>query len=716
MAANRLFVRAGVLALFCALGASAQNDGAARQQLIERLDAIANRQLEERAQKVAAIQSRGAFEQRKAQVRAKILELIGGLPEHRGPVAVKKFGSLAGDGFRVEKLAYESLPGLWVTANLYIPSSNTSGDGPFPAVLLAPGHEATGKQSQYSFGGNLARSGIMALAIDPLGQGERLQYYDAEKKASSIGGSTGEHGEANVPAMLIGEDVARYFVNDSMRGIDYLISRKDVNADRIGALGCSGGGTSTAYLAALDDRVKVAGVACYITSFKELLPSATGVQEAEQSIPHFIEEGLDFGDYVELFAPKPYAIISTTADMFPFEGARQSYQEAQRIYKLYGAEDSLKWITGPGGHGNLGPISPAILGSFIHYLKDGPAGDAAFTALRPQSPADLLCTPTGQVSTSIGDKTIGGETIPSIIRAHAVEMLPKTRPSATELAEDIRGLAGVVARPSKRPPLAAVQPGGQSEGYRLENLSLQSESGVLRGTIAIPDGAGRKPAVLIPAVLIPAVLILDAEPKGMLLEAIHGLARSGHIVMFFGPTPTPPGAEGLKSPYLGTFNLLGLRALLVGKSILGMRVDDTIRAMDLLAARSDVDPSSITVYGNGAMGAVALHAAAIDSRIRRVVIENTLTSYRMVLDEPLHRNISEILIPGVLRKYDMGDLLLAMAGRVTVINPQNAAGETITADQFRRELDHIDHVTAGGVPADRIKVIFRKAEDPLPLD
>ncbi len=683
-------MRTGMLAAFCALWAAAQSDNGARQRLIETLDQIANKQLAERAQRVAGIQTRAAFEQRKAQVRAKILELIGGLPEHRGPVAVKEFGSLAGDGFRVEKLAYESLPGLWVTANLYIPAA---GAGPFPAVLLAPGHEATGKQSQYSFGGNFARSGIMALAIDPLGQGERLQYFDPAKKASTIGGSTGEHGEANVPAMLIGEEVARYFVNDSMRGIDYLASRPDVNADRIGALGCSGGGTSTAYLAALDDRVKVAGVACYITSFKELLPSATGVQEAEQSIPHFIEQGLDFADYVELFAPKPYAVISTMADMFPFEGARQSYEEAKGVYKLYGAEEHLKWITGPGGHGNLGPISPAILGFFVHYLNDGPAGDATFTALRPQNPADLLCTPTGQVATSIG-----GETIPSIIRAHAAQVLPKTRPSVTELAEDIRGLTGVVARPSKVPPPVAGR--GNGRGH-LESISFQGGNGELSALLVHPEGDGRRTAVL----------MVDSRVGDELMPnsgAIDQLAKSGHIVMVLGSTPTPPGAEGLKSPYLGTFNLLGLRALLVGKSILGMRVDDTIRAMDFLSARSDVDPSSITAYGNGAMGAVVLHAAALDSRIRRVVVENTLTSYRMVLDEPLHRNISEILIPGVLRKYDMGDLLLAVGGRVTVINPQNAEGDVITADQFRKELSY--------VPADRVKVIFRSPEAPLPLE
>jgi cephalosporin-C deacetylase-like acetyl esterase len=675
-----------MLMLLGALWAAAQTDNSARQKLIETLDDIANKQLSERAQKVAGIQTRAAFDQRKTQVRARILELIGGLPERRRPVAVKEFGSLAGDGFRVEKLAYESLPGLWVTANLYIPAE---GSGPFPAVLLAPGHEATGKQSQYSFGGNFARSGIMALAIDPLGQGERLQYFDPAKKASTIGGSTGEHGEANVPAMLIGEDVARYFVNDSMRGIDYLVSRKDVNAERIGALGCSGGGTSTAYLAALDDRVKVAGVACYITSFKELLPSATGVQEAEQSIPNFIEEGLDFGDYVELFAPKPYAIISTTEDMFPFAGAKQTHDEALGVYKLYGAEDKLQWITGPGGHGNLGPISPAILGFFLHYLKDAPAGDAAFSPLRIQNPADLLCTPTGQVSTSIG-----GETIPSIIRAHAAQVLPKTRPVSTELMEDIRGLTGATARPSKGVQFVIEGFGASAT----EPVTLQGENGELHGSITVPATAGPHPAVL----------ILSSTPSDTLTQMTPALAQSGHVVMVIGVTPNPPGAEGLKSPYLGTFNLLGLRALLVGKSIMGMRIDDTIRAMDLLAPRSDVDPASITVYGNSAMGAVALNAAVLDSRIKRVVVENTLTSYRLVLDEPLHRNISEILIPGVLRKYDMGDLLLALGGRVTVINPQNAAGEIITAEQFHRELSY--------VPADRVKLIFRKAEDPLPLD
>src|SRR5579872_1594651 len=323
--------RAMVGVFLCAAWMFAQTDNSAREKLIASLNAQANIELAARAQSVAKVLTRADAENRKDLVRRNILALIGGLPARPSSVTATQFGTLSGDGFRIEKLAYESLPGFWVTADLYVPANDS---GPFPAVLLAPGHEATGKQSQYSWGVNFARNGIVALAIDPLGQGERLQYYDPERKASNIGGTTGEHGEANVPAMLVGENIARYFINDSMRGIDYLVSRKDVDASRIGAFGCSGGGTSTAYLAALDDRLKAVGVACYITSFQELLPSSTGVQEAEQSIPCFIEQGLDFGDWVEAFAPKPYGIISTTNDMFPFQGARQAYEEVKRIYKL----------------------------------------------------------------------------------------------------------------------------------------------------------------------------------------------------------------------------------------------------------------------------------------------------------------------------------------------------------------------------------------------
>src|SRR5436305_4593957 len=110
-----------VAAFLLLAGAAAAQPTDARQQLIAYLNRIGTARMEERARTVAAISTRQQAEQRKAAVRDKILRLLGGLPDRSGPVAVKQFGSLAGEGFRVEKIAYESLPGLYVTADVYVP-------------------------------------------------------------------------------------------------------------------------------------------------------------------------------------------------------------------------------------------------------------------------------------------------------------------------------------------------------------------------------------------------------------------------------------------------------------------------------------------------------------------------------------------------------------------------------------------------------------------
>ena len=315
--------RTGVTLLIasCALAA-----GDGREALIRRLNSLADTKLEERARTIARIQTRADAERRQQQVRAKILSMIGGLPETRAPLNAKTAGTLARDGFTIEKVVFESLPAFYVTANVYVPAA---GAGPFPAVVMTPGHSPTGKAGEYLLAANFARNGIVALAYDPMAEGERLQYFDASTGKSAVGGPTGEHSQASIADDLTGEHISRYFVWDAMRAIDYLSGRKDIDAQRIGAFGCSGGGTVTAYLAALDPRVKAAASACYITAFQDLLAAPTGVQEAEQTIPGFIAAGFDFADWVELAAPRPYAIVSTTNDMFPYAGAQRSLRRGE---------------------------------------------------------------------------------------------------------------------------------------------------------------------------------------------------------------------------------------------------------------------------------------------------------------------------------------------------------------------------------------------------
>jgi cephalosporin-C deacetylase-like acetyl esterase len=653
-------------------------DSSARDRLHQYIDGLARIDLAARTEAVAVLRTRQDAERRRAETREKLRRLIGGLPDHAGRVAVKEFGSVMGDGFQVDKIAYESLPGFWVTADLYRP---IAGNGPFPAIVLAPGHGAAGKTENWSWGANFARNGILALAYDPIGQGERLQYYDAERKASFVGNPTGEHGEANVGPLLIGETIARYMVNDAMRGVDYLSSRADVDARRIGAFGCSGGGTMTAYFAALDDRVTAAAVACYITSFTELLASNQGAQDAEQSLPHFIEQRLDFADWIEAFAPKPYAVVSTESDMFPFAGARATVDEAKRFYGLLEAADRLEWITGPGGHGNLGPISPQILSFFSRHLK-GAEPAVPFAAMRAPSPAAMIVTPTGQVSTSIG-----GESVYSIIKARGEHVIPKNLPRPADVQKAVRAITGAAAVPGARPAAdtLAITSSERRAGYRYDSVALKSDGSTeLPGILVIPDGAGTRPAVL----------LMSAQPPAVSLVAT--LAKANRVLLALQPRPTPVGTESIKSPYLGPFNLLSMRAFLVGRSLLGLRVDDTIRAVDALTAMPGVDRRAITGYGIGPSGMAVLHGAALDSRLSALVLEDTLSAYRLIVDQPAPRLAAELLAPGLLTRYDTGALLRAVSPRsVTIVSPRDATGTPMSESEYR---------TSVGAGADRVRL------------
>jgi cephalosporin-C deacetylase-like acetyl esterase len=684
--------------LLAAFSATAQTQTTtALQKLNSYLNNIGIAQADERAQKVAAIHTRAEAEQRQALVRSKILNLIGGLPAHNGPVPVKEFGSVPGDGFRIEKIAYESLPGFFVTANVFVP---TTGSGPFPAIVETPGHGA-GKQSEYNWAANFARAGIIVLAVDPIGQGERMQHWDPEIASSKIE-RLAEHEHASLSTELIGDHLSRYFINDGIRGVDYLSARKDVDSKHIGAFGCSGGGTITAYLAALEPRISVAASACFITSLKELFPTQ-GPQDAEQTLPHFAAEGLDFGDWVELVAPRPYAIVSTMQDMFPYAGAQQTYDEAKRFYALYGAQDNLKWITGPGGHGNLGPISNQILAFLVGHLK-GDSSQPEFKQFRPQDADELIATPSGQISISLNSKTVE-----DLNREHAKTLKAPHFDSPERIRAEVRQTAAIVVNPGAQPgapPAVTVTKEEQRTGYRLQTLSIQVEPDYeLTAIQAIPDTQGPKPAVI----------MLDELPVDRTASAADftALANSGRNIIALQSKGTPIDAQNGQSTQfaLGPYMGVNLRAIIVGKTLIGLRADDVIRVVNWLVSRPDIDHNSIMLYGKGALGMVALHAAAVDTRIARVIAENTLVSYRTALDAPLHKNLSEITIPGVLQHYDVSELLEAIAPRdVRLLNPVDAIGQPMRADQVRERL-------AAGIDANKnIHLLRRGFRDPLPLD
>ena len=320
------------LAISLSLPLGAQTD------LLSWMDGIAQKQLDAREAAIRGIQSTGQAERRKQEVRAKILECIGGLPDYSGPLNARVTGEIRHSGYLVEKVVFESLPRYLVTANLYRPAER----GRFPGVLLPLGHWEQGKPAVQRIAGNLALKGFVVLAYDPVGQGERLQAFDKRLGASLTPGATTQHILNGAQSILMGESFARYRIWDAKRALDYLLSRPEVEPDRIGCTGCSGGGTLATFISALDPRIKVAAPTCYMNSFRVLFRGPVG--DSEQSFPNFLSSGLDQTDFVELFAPKPWLIGSTEEDFFTPEGARLVCEEAQRWYGIYGAREKVKWV------------------------------------------------------------------------------------------------------------------------------------------------------------------------------------------------------------------------------------------------------------------------------------------------------------------------------------------------------------------------------------
>ena len=664
--------------------AAAPVTNAGRKQLTEYLDHIAAEQTAARRSAMAAITTRAQAEARQALVRKKILALIGGLPK-RTPLDARVIGVTQAQGFRIEKVIYDSQPGFPMTALLYLPDAKPGEKtGKLPAIVVAPGHGPTGKASDFGFASTFARNGFAVLSYDPIGQGERLQYPDPAKPGTSLATRpTGEHGEAGLQPTLIGDAVARYFAWDGMRAVDYLQSRPEVDANRIGAFGCSGGGAMTALLGALDSRIKATGTACYITSFDTLLP-AIGPQDAEQSIPNFIASGLDFPDWVELAAPRPYAIIATTEDMFPFAGAQKSEAEARRFYGLFNADADLEFLTGPGHHGNLGPIQARIVSFFLKHLQ--PNADAAHPVLPPPrkpgvSPFalpegitkdDLQVTATGQVATSFAH----AETVHSL-NLKRYESLPKPKKLSGEaLRTVIREVTKADARPaahgSKYNPDLATEsdlPVADSKGgVSIRQIVLHPEPGVdLQGEIAFPRSGGVHPAVLL--LTNAASMPEDSPERRELATKMQSMAEAGSVVFVLTPRPSPPGTEETKSPILGPFYLTELRAELTGKTMMGMRIDDTIRAVDYLASRPGVDAKRITAEASGHLGLVLLHAAVLDARLAHVTVDDALSSYRSLIEAPMPRDAPQDILPGVVRHYDLPELDRALGSRLTMIHP-----------------------------------------------
>jgi cephalosporin-C deacetylase-like acetyl esterase len=396
---------------------------------------------------------------------------LGGFPE-RTPLNAQVVGKLPGDGYTIEKIIFESRPHHHVTANLYLPD----GPGPHPGVIVSSGHSRTAKTAAYNqrFGISLAKHGMAALCYDPIGQGERSQILTTDGKPQ-FSGTTTEHFLVGVGSILVGRNTAGYRVWDGMRAIDYLTSRDDIDPKRIGMTGCSGGGTLTSYVMALDERVACAAPACYLTTFAKLIETI-GPQDAEQNIFGQIAFGMDQPDYILMRAPRPTIISATTGDFFGVEGTWDNYRQSKRIYGLFGLPQRVDLVEVAGQHG----VQPTNLAAITQWMrrwllgKDEPVPVEEFE-VRPE--AGLLCTEKGQVLLLPGERSVFDLNVEEEQQL-AAKRKALWSASGKEGLQSVRKIAGI--RPLTEIPEARREKAGKvtREGYHIDKLVLQTDSGV----------------------------------------------------------------------------------------------------------------------------------------------------------------------------------------------------------------------------------------------
>ncbi len=695
-----------VLVMLILWAVSAAQEPTPTGMLRSYLQGIALQQLASRKELISKIRTPEQVEKHKAEVRHLLLTLMGGLPEERTPLNIQTTGAIDRGDYRVEKIIYQSLPNFYVTANLYVPQS---GKPPYPAVLQPTGHSPAAKVRAFyqTLDLGLVKNGFVVLTYDPLGQGERQIYYDADLDGSKVGGPTTEHDMAGIQCLLAGESIARYMVWDGMRGIDVLQSLSYVDPNRIGISGCSGGGTMTAYLGALDDRLRVAAPSCYITDWEDQLLGA-GPQDAEQQFPDQFKRGLDHADLVEAFAPKPYLICSTSDDFFPIAGSRKAFEESRRIYSLLGAEDKISTAYDSGPHGTTKRQREAIYAWMNRWLK-GESG-----AISPEPPfqteyeEDLLCTPTGQVSTSLGGKTVSTLNMARFSKLTPPRPALNAKPDLDRLQANLRQEIVRLTRydPSSGPLQAKVLDDRERNGFRLAHLTYQAGSGrVVTAPLAEPS---------LPKARRRAILYVDqlgkdtaAAPGGDVAQ----LAQLGYTVLAVDPSGIGESASRGSADSDTSFGpgKITWLALMVGEPLAGLRMDDILRGVDLLGEKGLLEEDKCLGFGKGFVGVDLLHAAALDERITGVVIEDGLLSYASVARTPIHRQIFESIIPGVLGKYDLPDLVASLAPRpVQLVNLRSPLGNRVILREVQSEYAYAQAAYAALGTAGQLRLGLRR--------
>lgn len=612
--------------------------------------------------------SKASMEAYVASVRQKMRQLAGDLPE-RGTLQSRVVGTIEGDGFRVEKIIFQSHSHHYVTAHLYLP--NEPHAKRLPACVEMCGHGLQGKGSGSGTAVQMALHGIAVLVVDPIGQGEMQQLID-ETGRNKTRGVTTAHTLLNPVYNLLGSSLEAQITFDNSRAIDYLCSRRDIDPKRIGCYGFSGGGTEAMYLLALDDRVQAASVGLFFSDRTRTL-ELQGPSDGCQWIPGEGALGINLADMALCMAPRPFLVLDGLFDYVDHYGALAGMREVQRAYDVLGVPERVEQYYSADGHACPPDAMEHLVGWFRRWL----CKDNALTkidAVRFMG-KDMLCTQKGQVNLEFEDAE---NTMQYAVRRYdelAHQRQAFCAQPIAEVRQQICSILGIDASVLSLEPLPASLSGSalaqsvvstgrtHGRGYEEYRFQLNREGEMpVAVVVRIPDGATPES---------PIELHLHEQGKAWYLGDLDksDMTSNGNILI----AADVRGVGEMEDPYI--YNLTkywnrewrcAVVALHEGRPLVGQRVVDVLTLVDFCSNNPLLGGRPLHVVGDGLFGPVLMHAAVLDPRIQKVALTRTLKSWKEYLTNPLQHDMQSNVIQGVLQYYDLPDLIRLAEGRVRV--------------------------------------------------
>ena len=603
------------------------------------------------------------------RLRAAFLQCLGGLPS-RTPLSPRITGTVQRDGFRVEKIIFESQPQHFVTAALFLPEARKH-QPPYPGVLVPCGHSRNGKASTayQQACALLALNGIAALILDPIDQGERLQLVDEQGKAlldkDGKPLATGRgHTMVGIGSILLGRNTARFEIWDCMRGVDYLQSRPEIDPQRIGCMGNSGGGTQTAYLTALDDRVVAASPSCYVTDYFERIidaaPHGRRTADAEYHLFGQLSFGLGHADLLMMRAPTPILICAATKDNCgDIRRTWRSFRRAKRLFTRLGYAERIDLIEYDDRHHYHQALREGATRWMLRWLRgaDEPITEPAIKVL---SDKEIQCTPRGQVMLLPGARSVY-----DLNQDYENELAHARRErwakfDRNQLLSQVRRIAGVRRLAELPEPKLLRSKAIEREDSRITELLLQTEGEIsLAARMFVPKGAR------------PREVILYVHEKGRAADAFAGgpiekLVKEGRAVL----AVDLRGIGETLDPFV---------AYVLGLSYVGMRAEDILICARWLAGQEAAgQPSAVSLVAVGNVGVPALHAAALEPDLfGSVRLTRSLVSWSNVIERRLSHDQLVNAVHGALLAYDLDNLAVTLDGRLTIEQPVDAWGAAL---------------------------------------